>query len=271
MEELNTGKELNKSLKEIFDSSKVSIHKWENYFAIYESYFDKFRKRNARVLEIGIQYGGSLKMWKEYFGNAKIFGIDINPDCKNLEEQNIDIQIGSQNDKRFLKDFAEYVNSLDIIIDDGGHTMDQQLKTFKVLFPILNEEGIYVVEDVESSYQNMYGGGPKRNGTFIEYSKNLIDKINANHSDFVTLKPNWHSKNIEFIHYYNNVVVFKKKSIKTFPINIRNKGGLTLNKDKRSKVPKLKLFASSVISIINKILGYLRLKPLYIGSTSQRL
>ena len=99
MEELNTGKELNKSLKEIFDSSKVSIHKWENYFAIYESYFDKFRKRNARVLEIGIQYGGSLKMWKEYFGNAKIFGIDINPDCKNLEEQNIDIQIGSQNDK----------------------------------------------------------------------------------------------------------------------------------------------------------------------------
>ena len=106
MEELNIGKEENKSLRQIFDESKVSIHKWENYFEIYESYFSKFRKRIARVLEIGIQYGGSLKMWKEYFGNAKIFGIDINPDCKNLEEQNIDIQIGSQNDKRFLKDFA---------------------------------------------------------------------------------------------------------------------------------------------------------------------
>ena len=167
--------------------------------------------------------------------------------------------------------YADDVKSLDIIIDDGGHTMEQQLNTFKILFPILNDGGIYIVEDVESSYQNMYGGGPKRNGTFIEFSKNLIDLINANHSDFINLKPNWYSKNIEFIHYYNNVVVFKKKSIEKFPINIRNRGVLTLNKDKRSKVPKLKLFASSVISIINKILGYLRLKPLYIGSTSQRL
>lgn len=271
MEELNTGKELNKSLKEIFDSSKVSIHKWENYFAIYESYFDKFRKRNARVLEIGIQYGGSLNMWMEYFSNAKIFGIDINPDCKKLEEENIDIRIGSQNDKKFLKDYANYVNNLDVIIDDGGHTMDQQLNTFKTLFPILNDGGIYVVEDVESSYQNMYGGGPKRRGTFIEFSKNIIDALNANHSDFSTLNPNWYSKNVEFVHFYNNVVVFRKRKIERFPVNIRSNGKITLNKDKRAKVSKIKLFASSIISIINKVLGHLRLKPLYIGSTSQRL
>jgi hypothetical protein len=271
MEELNTGIGLNKSLKEIFDSSKVSIHKWENYFAIYESYFDKFRDRNARVLEIGIQYGGSLKMWEEYFGNAKIFGIDINPDCKTLEEEHIDIQIGSQNDKKFLKEYTNYVKNLDIIIDDGGHTMDQQLNTFKILFPILNEGSIYVVEDVESSYKNMYGGGPKRRGTFIEFSKNIIDFLNANHSDFSTLKPNWYSKNVEFIHFYNNVVVFGKRKIEKFPINIKSKGETTLNKDKRAKVSKIKLFASSIISIINKVLGYLRLKPFYIGSTSQRL
>ena len=271
MEELNAGKENIKSLRQIFDSSKISIHKWENYFEIYESYFRKFRQKNVRMLEIGVQYGGSLKMWMEYFSNAKIFGIDINPDCKNLETKNIDIQIGSQNDKKFLKEYANYVENIDIIIDDGGHTMEQQLNTFRILFPILNDGGIYVVEDIESSYQNMYGGGPNRKGTFVEFSKKVIDYINANHSDFSTLKPNWYSTNIEYIHFYNNVIVFKKQKIDRFPINIRNIGALTIDKDKRDKVSKIKLFISSIISIINKILGYLRIKPLYIGSTSQRL
>ena len=81
----------------------------------------------------------------------------------------------------------------------------------------------------------------------------------------------WYSKNIEFIHYYNNVIVFKKKSIEKFPVNIRSKGETTINKDKRHKVSKLKLFLSIIISFINKVLGYLRIKPLFIGSTSQRL
>ena len=133
MEELNIGKENHKSLRDIFDNTKISIHKWENYFEIYESYFHPFREKNVRLLEIGVQYGGSLKMWMEYFLKPKIFGIDINPECKQLEEENIDIQIGSQNDKEFLKKYADYVGNLDIIIDDGGHTMDQQLNTFKTV------------------------------------------------------------------------------------------------------------------------------------------
>lgn len=100
MEKLKSG--LNKrTLKEIFDEVEVSIHKWTNYFNIYERYFNSFRSKNPRFLEIGVQYGGSLKMWSEYFENAKIFGIDINPDCKKLEDGNINIQIGSQNDKKF--------------------------------------------------------------------------------------------------------------------------------------------------------------------------
>ncbi len=271
MEELNIGKENHKSLRDFFDTSKISIHKWENYFEIYESYFHPFREKNVRLLEIGVQYGGSLKMWMEYFLKPKIFGIDINPDCKKLESENIDIQIGSQNDKKFLKKYADYVGNLDIIIDDGGHTMDQQLNTFKILFPILNDGGIYIVEDIESSYQNMYGGGPNRRGTFVEFSKKIIDYINANHSDFSSLKPNWYSTNVEYIHFYNNVIVFKKQKIDRFPVNIRNIGELTIDKDKRSKVPKAKLFISSIITIVNKVLGYLKIKPLYIGSTSQRL
>ena len=265
------GKINKKSLKNIFNEIDVSIHKWSNYFEIYERYFNDFRSKEPRFLEIGVQYGGSLKMWHEYFENGSIYGIDINPDCKKLENDNIKISIGSQNDKSFLKKFANEINTLDIIVDDGGHTMEQQINTFEILFPILNNGGIYLCEDVESSYQNMYGGGPKRNGSFIEYCKNLIDIINANHSHFFTLKPSKLSKQIEYIHFYNNIVVIKKHEILDFPHTIKNGKSQTINIDKRNKVNKFKLFLSKIISIINYILGVLRIKPLYIGSTSQRL
>ena len=258
-------------LYDIFMKNEISIHKWENYFDIYEHYLYKFRNKSPKFLEIGVQFGGSLFMWKEFFQNAEIHGIDINPDCKKLELEKLNIHIGSQNDKKFLFDFASKIKSLDIIIDDGGHTMEQQINTFEILFPILNEGGIYICEDTESSYQNMYGGGPKRKGTFIEYSKNLIDVINANHSNFKSLKPTKLSKKIEYIHFYNNVTVFKKKTIKSFPINIRNKGKEPININKRIKVNKLKLFLSNIISFINYVLGVMRLKPLYIGSTSQKI
>tara|TARA_S200000501_G_C20786826_1_gene727588 strand:- start:584 stop:1396 length:813 start_codon:yes stop_codon:yes gene_type:complete len=269
MEKSNIGKD-NKSLKEIFNQIEISIHKWENYFKIYEHYLEKYRGKNPRLLEIGVQYGGSLKMWEKYFINGEINGIDINPDCKKLEDNNIKIYIGSQNDKKFLKEFADSVEDLDIIIDDGGHTMEQQLNSFKILFPKVKDGGVYIVEDIESSYQNMYGGGPKRRGTFIEFSKNIVDYMNANHSDFNTLNVNWYSKNIEYVHFYNNVVVFKKQNIQNFPISYRNNSNKTIDNDKRARVSKFKLFISLVISTINKVLGYLRIKPLYIGSTSQR-
>jgi len=260
-----------KSLKNIFNEIEVSIHKWSNYFDIYERYFEKFRHEKPNFLEIGVQYGGSLKMWHEYFGNGKIFGIDINPDCKKLENDNIKISIGSQNDKLFLEKFAKEIKTLDLIVDDGGHTMEQQINTFEILFPILSNGGIYICEDIESSYQNMYGGGPKRNGSFVEYCKNLIDVINANHSHFFTLKPSKLSRQIEFIHFYNNMVVIKKNEILNFPYHIKNGKTQTIDIDKRKKVFKLKLFLSKVISLINFILGLLRLRPLYIGATSQRL
>jgi hypothetical protein len=259
-----------KKLKEVFKQTDVLMHKWTNYFSIYETYFESFRGKNPKFLEIGVQFGGSLKMWDYYFENGEIFGVDINPDCKSLETGNIKIFIGSQNDKIFLGKLASQLKSLDLIVDDGGHTMSQQINTFKLLFPILSEGGIYICEDIESSYQNMYGGGPKRSGTFIEFSKNLIDVINANHSHFFSLKPTPLSKQIEFIHFYNNIVVIKKRTIKEFPHIISNKKIATINNDKRLKVNKLKLFASKVISIINYILGVFRIKPIYIGSTSQR-
>ena len=134
-------------------------------------------------MKSGYQQGGSLQMWKDYFGkDAKIYGIDINPQCKELEEPNIKILIGSQSDRNFLKEVRRQIPPIDILIDDGGHTMVQQIVSFEELFDYVKEDGVYLCEDLHTSYWIEYSGGHKRRGTFIEYSKNFIDYLNAYHS-----------------------------------------------------------------------------------------
>ena len=113
------------------------IHKWRHYFEIYDRHFSRFRGKPINVLEIGVGQGGSLQMWKEYFGpSARIFGIDINPNCKAVEEDRIRIFIGDQEDQAFLAASADKIGRIDILIDDGGHTMQQQINTFEELLQV---------------------------------------------------------------------------------------------------------------------------------------
>jgi cephalosporin hydroxylase len=109
-------------------NDKRLIHKWKHYFEVYDRHFSKYRNKDIVILEIGVSHGGSLQMWKNYFGDrAKIFGIDINPQCKEFEEENIKIFIGSQSDRNFLREVKAQIPPIDILIDDGGHTMVQQI------------------------------------------------------------------------------------------------------------------------------------------------
>jgi len=159
------------------------LHKWKHYFEIYDRYFSRYRGTDVHIVEFGVSHGGSLGLWKNYFGGrAKIFGVDINPNCKQFEEDNVRIFIGDQQNKQFLRSLAESIPRIDILIDDGGHTMKQQINTFEELFPYIHESGIYVCEDMHTSYWWKYGGGYKRRKTFVEYSKNFIDYIHAWHS-----------------------------------------------------------------------------------------
>ncbi|NTU94604.1 MAG: class I SAM-dependent methyltransferase, partial [Bacteroidales bacterium] len=106
------------------------IHKWMHYFEVYDHHFSRFRGTDVHILEFGIFQGGSLQMWKDYFGpDCRIYGIDINPMCKNLEEDRVEIFIGDQEDRTFLKSLAAKIPRIDILIDDGGHTMKQQIAT----------------------------------------------------------------------------------------------------------------------------------------------
>lgn len=189
-----------------------AIHKCLHYFDIYERHFRPFVDKKIKVLEIGIGQGGSLKMWKEYFGkDAEIIGVDINPKCKQFEEERIKIYIGNQANVLFLKNLIDNEHNFDIIIDDGGHHMNEQIISFNELYWALNEGGIYFCEDLCTNYWSEYGGGYKKSDTFIELTKNLIDQLNALHSKTPELKITEFTKNTVGIHIYDSIVIFDKR------------------------------------------------------------
>jgi 23S rRNA U2552 (ribose-2'-O)-methylase RlmE/FtsJ len=189
------------------------IDKHTHYFDIYERYFAQYRNTNVTFLEIGIYNGGSLQMWKHYFGSkAKIIGVDINPECKKLEEDQIKIYIGNQADKSFLKQLTEKIPRPDIVLDDGGHFMDQQINTFEVLYPFVAPDGIYMCEDMHTSYWKNYGGGFKARGTFAEYSKYFIDYLHVKQSaSLQKSKISDFAKSAFGIHYYDSILVIEKR------------------------------------------------------------
>ncbi|NTV19027.1 MAG: class I SAM-dependent methyltransferase [Bacteroidales bacterium] len=190
------------------------IHKWMHYFEVYDHHFSRFRGTDVHILEFGIFQGGSLQMWKDYFGpDCRIYGIDINPMCKNLEEDRVEIFIGDQEDRTFLKSLAAKIPRIDILIDDGGHTMKQQIATFEELFPFIDKNGVYLCEDLHTSYWPDWGGGYKKPESFIEYSKNLIDRINAWHSQSPKLQVNDFTRSAYSLHYYDSILVIEKRPV----------------------------------------------------------
>ena len=195
------------------ENSSNLIHKWMHYFDIYDRHFRNFRSTEVYVVEFGVSHGGSLQMWKHYFGpKAKIYGVDINPHCKQLEEDQITIFIGDQADRSFLASLTQAIPRIDILIDDGGHTMEKQINTFEVLFGHIDGEGIYLCEDLHTSYHKKFGGGYRKKCSFIEYSKNFIDYLNAWHSKQPEkLGVSNFTKSTYALHFYDSVLVIEKQ------------------------------------------------------------
>lgn len=202
-------------LQKYFENNQGNlINKWMHYFDIYDQYFHKYRGQEVVFVEIGVFQGGSLQMWKEYFGEkAKIYGIDINPACKQFEDEQITILIGDQEDKNFLAEVKKQIPQIDILLDDGGHTMKQQINTFEILFDHIKDGGVFLCEDLHTSYWWRYGGGLRRRGTFIEYSKRLVDDMHAWYSSSNNFKITKYTQSIRAIHFYDSIVVMEKESI----------------------------------------------------------
>jgi cephalosporin hydroxylase len=239
-------------LRELFYNHEGKlIHKWDHYFDIYEKYFSKYIGQELNILEIGISHGGSLQLWKKYFGDkVNIFAIDINPECKKLEEERIKIFIGSQEDKVFLQEVKKNLPALDIIIDDGGHTMNQQIVSFEILFLKLKNEGIYLIEDTHTSYWYEFHGGLKKANSFIEYSKDMIDSLYEEHvMNKNKININENTQNIYGISFYDSIVVFEKK-LRPKPFHLR-KGSETID----PYVPKELKKPSLILKIKQRFFG----------------
>lgn len=197
------------------ENTGSKIHKWMHYFEIYDRHFARFRGTDVHVLEIGVAHGGSLQMWKHYFGpKALVYGVDTEPSTKTLEEPQIQIFVGDQANADFLMSVVAAAPRIDILIDDGGHTMRQQEVTFKTLFPHISADGVYLCEDLHTSYWGEFGGGYRREGTFIELGKGLIDEINAWHSRSPNLVVSDFTKTAQSLHFYDSVLVIEKMQMR---------------------------------------------------------
>lgn len=161
------------ALGRIFEGTE-NIHKLRHYLPIYEAAFSS----TERMLEIGVDRGGSLRMWREYLPDATIVGIDINPKAERYADpqQDIHVRIGDQTDTRFLGRVLDEFGPFDTILDDGGHTPDQMISSFQYLFPRLKPGGVYLVEDVCANYWTIYRD---RRESFIDFTKWLMDAMHA--------------------------------------------------------------------------------------------
>ncbi|MCI9123140.1 MAG: class I SAM-dependent methyltransferase [Eubacterium sp.] len=209
---------LNDLEKFVIWGKHTRIDKWMHYYEAYDRVFSKYRGKAVAILEIGVRGGGSVQMWKDYFDidgvDVKVYGIDINPKCKEYETDKIEIFIGSQDNKEFLEKVKKKIGKVDIIIDDGGHTMNQQIVSLEVLWDCLKDDGTYLCEDTFTSYLSSHGGSYNGKGTFIEYSKSLVDYIHAENSETDELKMNHWSEEIKSICYYNGLLFMEKCSRK---------------------------------------------------------
>jgi hypothetical protein len=158
-----------------------TMQKWNHYLDLYDTYLAPYRCKPVKMLEIGVNRGGSLQLWRRYFGSeAMIYGVDVNPECARFADFPTQIRIGSQADPAFLRSVISELGRPDIIIDDGSHVAKHQQVSFETLFPLLAPGGIYVIEDMHTAYwRGEWEGGYKRPGTAVELVKQLIDDMHG--------------------------------------------------------------------------------------------
>jgi len=200
------------SLQQILDShSGRVIHKITHYIPIYETHFAKYRSTNVRVLEIGVGKGGSLEVWKKYFGeDSLIVGLDIREACLEYADDGIEVVIGSQSNSEVIKELLSKFGPFDIVIDDGSHKMNDIATTFRLLYPHLPQHGLYLIEDLCCSYWPEYEGGFRSPKSFIELSKSFIDFLNKEHwGEKIESVEDW-LPSTNSISFYDSVIVFSR-------------------------------------------------------------
>lgn len=198
-------------------SSKV-----HSYTQHYEAYFEPLRNLPLKILEIGVQAGVSLRMWKSYFTNAQIYGLDYY-DCEPLQEDRVKILRGNQIDPKVLEKISSE-GVFDIIIDDGSHKNTDIVTTFEYLFPRLAPGGLYVIEDLNVCYWGDTHNVGKP--VAIDRMKKLVDEVMSGGKSGIgdvrkdqedgeykkrgDGKMTWWEKNVAFVHFYRSMAFIGK-------------------------------------------------------------
>lgn len=193
-----------------FKNEGPVVHKWLQYLDVYDNHFARYRNTTVKILEIGVSMGGSLNLWREYFGpDATIYGIDIDPNCADRVTPPNQVRIGSQDDPTFLTSVIREIGEPDIILDDGSHIARHQKASFDILFPLLRVGGLYVIEDLHTAYwPGWFEGGYRRKGTAIELVKDVIDDM---HGWYHSQQPTTPARNwIRGVHVYDSIVIMEK-------------------------------------------------------------
>ncbi len=186
--------------------------KWTNYLEIYERFFSAFRHRPCRILEIGVQNGGSLALYQKYFPLAtRIVGVDLDPRCANLGGGNIFVEIGSQADADFLQTVCEKHGPFDLVVDDGSHIFSHQRTSFETIFPRMSPEGVYLAEDLHTSYAPSFGGGLDVSESFISYCKSLCDQVNAAFFPNLQDRKAWLADHLFGVSFFDSMVVIERR------------------------------------------------------------
>ena len=181
------------------------------FLEIYEIFFKNLRDKEINILEIGVDNGDSLRLWRDYFSKAKICGIDIVK--KEFKIKDVEILCGDQSDHNFLTEVVEKFKNFDVIIDDGSHVSKHIIASFNFLFKYLNQNGLYIIEDLQTSYIPRFGGSrfnlDKKN-TSMNFLKSLTDSINYEHKDRPFFKKKKFDGMIKYVHFYQNISIVKK-------------------------------------------------------------
>jgi hypothetical protein len=190
--------------EEAFEKSPYFSTKHSTYFEVYDELLESYKGRDLTFVEIGVLSGGSLFMWREFFGpGARIIGIDINPTAKKWESFGFEIWVGDQSDPSFWANFIAEVGPLDVVLDDGGHTYKQQITTAINLLPAVSDGGLLIVEDTHTSYMSGYGN---RKFSLMRWTFRLMDAINSRFSGLKGVSPGHISNLVWKISTYESIV-----------------------------------------------------------------
>jgi hypothetical protein len=199
-----------------FGSDKWGVHRYTPH---YEHHFTALRDQATLVLELGIggydragkQGGASLRMWKWFFQHAEIVGVDIE-DKSFVDRPRITSYLGSQTDRALMEHIVREHGRPTIVIDDGSHRPADVIESFQILFPMLADHGLYVIEDIQTSYWPQWGGSLDVDdpGTSMALIKRLLDGLN--HEEFLEpgYEPTYADQRVVAVHCYHNLVLLQK-------------------------------------------------------------